>query len=83
MLEVLKQKINQGVVSITEEIKLPDDQRNARLEICRSCENLGDRDFCKKCNCYMPLKTYLPRASCPINKWLKINVNDRSNISNS
>jgi hypothetical protein len=24
---------------------------------------------CQKCSCYMPMKTTLARASCPVGKW--------------
>lgn len=42
----------------------------ARLEICRSCEFFRPRtEQCKKCGCFMKLKTLLDRARCPIGKW--------------
>jgi len=41
-----------------------------RLEICNSCEWLNKRLVkCKKCGCFMKLKSTLKAASCPIGKW--------------
>lgn len=74
MLDALKRKINQGIDYIVDELKVSDEDRNQRLEICRSCDKLGDRDFCKMCGCYMPAKTYLPHGRCPIGKWNTITV---------
>ena len=50
----------------------------ARMAICESCEFYGMPDKklnwlgserCQKCSCYMPMKTTLARASCPVGKW--------------
>lgn len=42
----------------------------SRLDICRSCEFFRPRtEQCKKCGCFMKLKTKLERAHCPIGKW--------------
>lgn len=41
-----------------------------RLSICFACKYyLVDKKKCIKCGCYMPLKTKLDTAKCPINKW--------------
>jgi hypothetical protein len=41
-----------------------------RMKICKQCENLGNPlPFCKICKCFMPLKTRVPIAHCPIGKW--------------
>lgn len=41
-----------------------------RLEICRLCpEFISATTQCKKCGCIMKLKTKLPNASCPLDKW--------------
>ena len=42
----------------------------ARLEICKACPFLDKRiTKCRKCGCYMKLKTTLERAKCPMGKW--------------
>lgn len=42
----------------------------SRLAICNQCpafnKNLAK---CKKCGCFMKLKSTLRQASCPIGKW--------------
>jgi len=43
---------------------------NRRMDICRSCEFFRSKtETCKKCGCFMKLKTKLERAHCPIGKW--------------
>lgn len=53
----------------------------ARMKICESCEFYGMQDVkinwmgekrCQKCSCYMPMKTTLAIASCPVGKWDKV-----------
>ena len=42
----------------------------SRLEICRSCEFFRVRtEQCRKCGCFMKLKTKLEHSRCPIGKW--------------
>lgn len=41
-----------------------------RLEICKSCPELISLSTqCKKCGCFMAIKTKLEAAKCPIGKW--------------
>lgn len=41
-----------------------------RFEICESCEFFRKKTKqCKKCGCFMKLKTTLENAKCPIGKW--------------
>ena len=41
-----------------------------RLAICNQCPALNKNLMkCKKCGCYMKLKTTLQKASCPLGKW--------------
>lgn len=39
-----------------------------RLSICESCDDYF-KQFCKNCGCYMPIKSKMEIASCPIGKW--------------
>lgn len=42
----------------------------SRYEICKSCPELFElTKQCKKCGCFMALKTKMKEASCPIGKW--------------
>lgn len=41
-----------------------------RLAICNECPFLHKQLIkCKKCGCFMKLKTTLHEAKCPIGKW--------------
>jgi len=47
----------------------------SRMSICNSCEHLIQiARMCSKCGCYMPAKTTLSNAECPIEKWKKEKV---------
>jgi hypothetical protein len=39
-----------------------------RLRICGSCPELSFK-VCGICHCFMPMKTKLEAATCPIGKW--------------
>lgn len=50
---------------------------NERMDICRACPELIKLTFqCKKCGCFMKEKTKLADASCPLNKWGKVNIEE-------
>ena len=41
-----------------------------RLSICNQCPSFNKRLVkCKRCGCFMRLKTTLQDAKCPIGKW--------------
>lgn len=43
---------------------------SARMDICLTCpELIKATKQCKKCGCFMHLKTKLEKAVCPIGKW--------------
>lgn len=47
-----------------------EDEFQRRMDICRSCEYFRVKtETCRKCGCFMKLKTKLERSHCPINKW--------------
>jgi len=80
MLDGLKKKMSQ-IAKDTEEsellaniewekFKLPEEERNVRYDICKSCEwFFTPTSSCRKCGCFMAVKTYMPNQSCPIGKW--------------
>lgn len=46
-----------------------------RMLICKSCpEFIRLTHQCKKCGCLMDAKTKLSEATCPLNKWGKVNL---------
>ena len=50
--------------------KSPEEISQYRLEICKQCEFFRQHSqTCKKCGCFMKLKTTLQRAKCPVGKW--------------
>ena len=45
---------------------------NKRLDICKGCEFLfKPTNTCKKCGCFMDVKTKIATSSCPVGKWEK------------
>jgi hypothetical protein len=40
-----------------------------RIALCKSCDQLNALKICKQCGCFMPAKTRLKWASCPVGKW--------------
>ena len=42
-----------------------------RMAICRKCPHLGRWKVCEICKCFMPLKTKIRWAECPLEdpKW--------------
>lgn len=48
-----------------------DNIRNERLNICRDCEHYFKlTGSCKKCGCFMRIKTTLSFTECPIGLWV-------------
>jgi len=48
----------------------PEELAKYRLEICLACPWLRPNSkTCRKCGCFMKLKTTLKDAKCPIGKW--------------
>jgi long-subunit acyl-CoA synthetase (AMP-forming) len=48
------------------------DIRAERLAICKSCEfYFKPTGSCKKCGCFMSIKSTIAHLSCPVEKWLK------------
>lgn len=47
--------------------------RAERVSICDSCEHLiRMTKQCRKCGCFMPAKTWIAEASCPLQKWKSV-----------
>jgi len=50
--------------------RISEDAAFERLDICKSCPELIKlTSTCKKCGCFMKLKTHLKYAECPLGKW--------------
>lgn len=49
---------------------VPDSVSAERFAMCSSCEYLyKPTNTCKKCGCFMKIKTTLALAKCPVGKW--------------
>ena len=46
-----------------------EDTKKERYALCEECPHLLATKQCTKCGCFMPAKTGLLHATCPINKW--------------
>ena len=47
--------------------------QESRYAICQECPFLyKPTDTCKKCGCFMKIKTFMPKQSCPIGKWTEV-----------
>jgi tRNA(Ile2) C34 agmatinyltransferase TiaS len=58
--DMLDPNIERAEVQVAEE----------RLNVCKACpELIKVTGQCKKCGCFMHLKTKLEAATCPIGKW--------------
>jgi len=74
LFEKMKKAVNavekKAVDAIPESAKAPEEITKARWDICSNCEFLyKPTNTCKKCGCFMVLKTSLKKVKCPINKW--------------
>ncbi len=51
-------------------MKVDEKTQEERISICRECPYLfKTTETCKKCGCFMNVKTWLKNASCPLKKW--------------
>lgn len=77
MLNKMAEKIKAKQKEIEERksskaLLIPAEIQQERMNICNDCEFLYKKtNTCKKCMCFMGLKTYLPYAKCPLGKWGK------------
>lgn len=48
----------------------PPELARARLDLCEACPHYKkELRKCSQCGCYMPVKTKLTKAVCPVKKW--------------
>ena len=45
------------------------EEQKTRMEVCNTCEELSSLKMCSQCKCFMPFKTKISSAVCPLNKW--------------
>jgi hypothetical protein len=45
-------------------------EHDRRRAICRGCEHMdAGRDRCSRCGCFLAIKPWMARESCPESKW--------------
>lgn len=49
--------------------RVSDEEQQIRMAVCEGCPHLMLTKQCSKCWCYMPNKTALLHAVCPVGKW--------------
>ena len=50
--------------------RVPEEVIKQRLDICHACPAFRPlTQTCKKCGCFMKMKTQLEKAYCPLDKW--------------
>ena len=60
---------NKNIGRVTEEVK------TTRMAICNECpEFVKLTGQCKECGCIMKMKTTLPNAYCPLDKWAAVRI---------
>lgn len=60
----------QNLQAKIEEMKAPDEVAHQRMTICQGCPKFKPTmKICGSCGCYLPAKTKLKGATCPLNKW--------------
>lgn len=48
---------------------MPKNEAERRMLLCKKCPELLPLDRCKRCGCFMRIKTAIPGAQCPLQKW--------------
>lgn len=52
-----------------------------RFNICKACPQLIQAtNQCKECGCLMHMKTKLPNAECPLNKWGQVRISYKEEL---
>lgn len=72
--QTAKQRSQQAMqaVRVTPEIQAQ------RMSLCESCEHLyAPTTTCKKCGCFMNVKTWIAMSSCPVDKWQAVKINEQ------
>jgi hypothetical protein len=67
----IKQKTKNSPLGVFDkENRASEELSKQRMDMCLSCEHLIKvTSQCKKCGCFMKLKTTLKHVQCPIGKW--------------
>ena len=70
--EAFNQDFRTGILSLTNPNTgwIDEEKAKERFSICKGCPELIKLTTqCKKCGCFMKIKTKIELATCPIGKW--------------
>jgi hypothetical protein len=73
--QLWKESIKKGEPQVWDAVlgtaeEAPAEVAEARYAICKACPELINlTKQCKKCGCFMAMKTKLNNVTCPIGKW--------------
>ena len=63
-------KLKQQLKSKHWDIRVSDQVRQERLDICNSCDKFNSTTkFCTNCICHIPSKSLFYYSECPLDKW--------------
>ena len=62
-------EIFEGWKNFTFQTPTIEKEAKRRITICVSCSEINERNFCRKCGCYMPAKVRSPKSKCRLRKW--------------
>jgi predicted Zn-ribbon and HTH transcriptional regulator len=75
--------IVQAALSAKKEIMalvVSDDIKESRMATCNSCEFLFTPTMqCRKCGCFVEIKTAVAPFKCPIGKWQAVSIPNNDN----
>ncbi len=66
--EKLLADVRDAIARMSGELKVSDDEYEARLAKCRSCDYLNE-GTCNACGCYVELRAAAKTGKCPYRKW--------------
>lgn len=61
------ENIAQYIKKVPEDMRVPDEEYQRRLDLCRRCEELAN-GICAKCGCFVELRALKIRSRCPHEK---------------
>lgn len=60
-----------NTIKAAKDIYLNTEEAYERVKVCESCDKyLKMAKICGECKCFIPAKSRLRYANCPINKWV-------------
>lgn len=85
MLDKLKNKMHEAAQTAKQQaqqklqaVRVTSDIQAQRMSVCESCEYLyTPTTTCKKCGCFMSVKTWISMSSCPLNKWQAVKIDEQ------